>query len=232
MKIKLEYPYSDDWEYGKLWINNDNRQTLTLIGKTNSMTSYARYLMAVKVGRYLTEEEEVDHINTDHTDDSIDNLQILSVEEHKEKTIKEQSGETYNTFVCSCCGNSFVRSLQRTHQYTKYCSRECNYKMNTPPINTKSSEPSIDYTEVERLLGMGLSDVEVGTMMNINRNSVLNYRQKNNIPSPKFHKVRILEDNIDVIRSLLENKTPKVDIMKQFDVAPTTFKRFIKKHNL
>ena len=41
-----------------------------------------RLIMEKKIGRYLNREEIVHHINGDKQDNTIDNLQILSSEEH------------------------------------------------------------------------------------------------------------------------------------------------------
>jgi hypothetical protein len=130
MKIELEYPYNQDWKSGYLVVNPEGRKTVILFNsdKNRSSTAYARYLLAVKEGRYLTENEQADHKDTDKTNDSIDNLQILSVEEHKEKTIFEFSGKTYIDFICETCNNPFKREIRQVKTYTKYCSRECSYK--------------------------------------------------------------------------------------------------------
>lgn len=183
--------------------------------------------MAVQKGRYLTEDEEVDHINTDHSDDSLNNLQILTVDEHKEKTNKEQSGETYHSFVCACCGDIFQRSAQRIQKYTKYCGVVCSRKMVNPPHGK-----CIDYTKVQQLIDKGLNDIEIAKQLSINKNSVLNYRQKNNIPSVKFTTSRILEENITDIESMLKNKVKKVDIMKKYGVSKNTFARFLSRNNM
>lgn len=129
MKIDLEYPYNIDWKKGYLVVNPEGRQTVILFNSSSdrSSTSYARYLMAVKEKRYLTEHEEVDHKDTDHTNDNIENLQILSVNEHKEKTFNEFSGKTYIDFICEQCGNSFSREIRQVKITTKYCSRACVY---------------------------------------------------------------------------------------------------------
>lgn len=92
MRIKIEPPFNLD--YVKAYLsrsNKDFRQRVTLIreDKTGTVISYARYLMSVKLGRYLTEDEEVDHINRDPTDDNIENLQVLTIVDHKLKTLKE-----------------------------------------------------------------------------------------------------------------------------------------------
>lgn len=87
MKIILQYPYSKDWKHGYIVINKDNRRTLILYNSQSnrSSTQYARYLLSVKLGRYLTDGEHVDHIDNDKTNDHIDNLQILSAKQNNTK---------------------------------------------------------------------------------------------------------------------------------------------------
>ena len=83
IKIDLKYPYNTVWKYGYVTINRDNRRTLLLVGDTKrSSTQYARYLLSVKLGRFLTKDETVDHIDGDKTNDNLDNLQILSSSEN------------------------------------------------------------------------------------------------------------------------------------------------------
>ena len=87
MRYELSAPYSTDWRRGYLQESKDGRKYVVLYNsnKDRSVTSYARYLMAVKIGRYLTDEEEVDHKDEDKTNDSLDNLQILTGHENKVK---------------------------------------------------------------------------------------------------------------------------------------------------
>ena len=77
--IELEKPYSDDWKHGFL-IEENGRKKIVLYNSDSdrSTTAYARYLYAVSIGRYLEKEEYIDHIDNDRTNDSLDNLQILS----------------------------------------------------------------------------------------------------------------------------------------------------------
>ena len=87
MRINLEYPYSKDWKNGYVVVNPEGRKTLILFNnsKNRSSTQYARYLLSVKLGRYLANTETVDHIDGNKQNDDINNLQILS---HKENTCK------------------------------------------------------------------------------------------------------------------------------------------------
>lgn len=129
MKMDLEYPYNQDWQHGYLVVNPEGRKTVILFNsdKDRSSTAYARYLLAVKAGRYLTENEEADHIDSDRTNDCIDNLQILTIEQHKEKSLFESPGKTYVEFTCQYCGELFKREIRQIKPYTKYCSKRCGW---------------------------------------------------------------------------------------------------------
>lgn len=144
MIINLKYPYNEHWRKGYTVTNPEGRKTLILFNKRNERTStqYARYLMAVKLGRYLTPEETVDHIDGNKQNDSIDNLQILTLKDNIRKTCKK---EDYHC-VCPICGKHFVIPrhkgsgiLQKTKilNGTKCCSRECGYKLTAQKLKKK-----------------------------------------------------------------------------------------------
>ena len=88
MKIDLEYPYNTLWNNGYIVINPEGRRNVVLFNSQidRSTVSYARYLMSVKLGRFLTDQEEVDHIDNNKTNDDPNNLQILTPEQNREKT--------------------------------------------------------------------------------------------------------------------------------------------------
>lgn len=87
MKIKLKAPFSKDYDKGYLVTNSKNRKFVILYNSANDRTTipYARYLMSVKLKRYLKDDEHVDHIDNDKTNDDINNLQILSQTENNQK---------------------------------------------------------------------------------------------------------------------------------------------------
>ena len=84
---KVEYPYSTMYKRAYITTNDEGRKLVIFIkdGKAVHGTPYARYLMAVKLGRFLTSDEQVDHIDNDRTNDVIENLQILTQEENIKK---------------------------------------------------------------------------------------------------------------------------------------------------
>lgn len=127
MKIQLQKPYSDIWREGYLVTNKENRKMILLVGKSDerSTTSYARYLLSVNLCRFLLEEETVDHIDGDKTNDSIDNLQILSREDNIRKSSKKI---TMVSFICDFCKKSFSLPKRQTYgkRKTRCCSRICS----------------------------------------------------------------------------------------------------------
>lgn len=132
-QILLEKPYSDIWSRGYIVVNPEGRKTLILYNSPTyrSSTQYARYLLSVKIGRFLTDAETVDHIDGDKTNDSIDNLQILSRTENNRKTFKKKDVE----LICPVCGKHFIRTrtqlrgrLERASKNDVCCSRKCVYK--------------------------------------------------------------------------------------------------------
>ena len=133
MKIDLEFPYSSDWKYGYLVTNGENRKHVVLFNtnEDRSTTAYARYLLSVKLGRYLTIDEEADHKDEDKTNDSVDNLQILSGRNNR---IKSSQHPLVN-LTCPTCKIEFQRTRtelrghrHRIEENTICCSRTCGGK--------------------------------------------------------------------------------------------------------
>lgn len=82
------------------------------------------------LGRELTKEETVDHINNDFTDDRIDNLQLLSLRDNVLKSKIGKEAIMYS-FSCLCCGKEAVRELYKVERNWKlgrsgpYCGKQC-----------------------------------------------------------------------------------------------------------
>lgn len=98
--------------------------TLKKPGHTTTM-AYARYLMCVKESRWLEIAEQVDHIDDDRLNDSLDNLQVLtpSANTSKNRVV------TMVTLVCPGCMREFTRERRRTHLSKggspSCCSHKC-----------------------------------------------------------------------------------------------------------
>lgn len=120
-KIKLEGPYATKYKSGYLNTNSEGRKTLALYNspKNRSSVSYARYLMSVKLGRFLTDEEQVDHIDNDKKNDDINNLRILSQKDN----ILHSATRLILKKICCMCKKEFFVAARFEKQQT--CSREC-----------------------------------------------------------------------------------------------------------
>ena len=138
-RIQADFPFEDYWLY-KVWHEKEGRFQANLILISNikkrTTVSYARYLMSIHLGRFLTKEEHVDHIDENRSNDSIDNLQILSKQENKLKSEKylAELKPKYIELNCSHCGNSFKYFSRNYRFYTKQgrtnfnCSKTCAYE--------------------------------------------------------------------------------------------------------
>jgi len=88
VRIALKPPYSERWHTGYLLLNKRHDRRMVILYNNaydRSSVNYARYLMEVKLGRYLTPEEEVDHKNDNKRDDRESNFQILSPRANRAK---------------------------------------------------------------------------------------------------------------------------------------------------
>lgn len=133
-RIELSPPYSVDWMRGYVVGSADSRRTLVLYNsnKDRSSTPYARYLMAVKLGRYLTADETVDHIDGVKSNDCLDNLQVLSLADNCRKSHKKPDV----MLTCPVCGSVFTRTMtqlrgkkDRAKRNNIACSRSCGGKL-------------------------------------------------------------------------------------------------------
>lgn len=95
--------------------------------------SLPKYLMEQHLERPLTEDETVDHINSDVNDNRIENFRLLPRDEHsREDTRRVKLVE----FECPECKEKFERSPRLIRDKANkgrqgpFCSRECSGKHN------------------------------------------------------------------------------------------------------
>ena len=194
MKITLEYPYAVDWKLGYLQTNGEGRKTVILFNneQDRSSTAYARYIMSVKLGRYLTSDEEVDHVDGNKFDDSPENLQLLTKEEHRAKTTAERA-VPYLKFICECCGKDFERVQSRATSKTKYCNVSCknNHSKSTNPYKPYPRiAPAVEVLttklgEIKNLVAEGKNDTAIGNIFGVSQITVYNFRKLHNILGPR-----------------------------------------------
>ena len=131
-KIDLAYPYNEDFKQGYLNTNKESRKIVALVRKDNTKTStsYARYLISCHLGRYLKKSEHVDHVDNDHTNDTLSNLQILTP---LQNNLKRGIKITYIDLLCPICNKSFRREKRQVQNKINRgkkptCSRVCGGK--------------------------------------------------------------------------------------------------------
>lgn len=135
MLIDLDFPFNIKWKRGYLRIGNEGRKIVDLYNTDADRTtiSYARYLMGVHLGFEVPPEYDVDHIDDDKTNDSIDNLQILTKEQNRLKQeyryiMYEQVHYYVQCAYCEFCYLLSERELKmkqaKNLEYI-FCSRKC-----------------------------------------------------------------------------------------------------------
>lgn len=123
MKITVEPPFAGIWKHAYLVKNKENRTMVCLVNSKEDRTtiSLARYKMSVKLGRLLADDEQVDHIDNDKTNDSIDNLQLLSPAENMEKY---QATQPHNIHGTSSMYHNGCR-CELCKAYMRGCRKRC-----------------------------------------------------------------------------------------------------------
>jgi hypothetical protein len=119
--------------YGPYTRTQDKRKFVILYdGKKRSAMSYARYLMQKELGRSLTKDETVDHIDGNVENDKIENLQILSLADNIRKEMLTYVPK-FITRYCGFCGIEVKRTKSKFKTRKTglvFCSKECNGKVN------------------------------------------------------------------------------------------------------
>ncbi len=190
MKITLEEPFSSLYRKGYLRVSKkDKRKRVDLFNSNTDRTtiSYARYIMCVSLGYILSDDFEVDHIDCDETNDLFSNLQILTVEDHREKTRQEFStGRSGMDLICQCCGKKFFRETRNINKSKIWvvCSRSCNGKLSR--INSLSGKRRIEVSDeikslIIKLRSEGLSDYKIAPIVNLTRAKLQRYRKEESI---------------------------------------------------
>lgn len=187
MIIQLQEPFASKWSKGYLQINREGRQTVTLSNPdgTSFGTSYARYLMGVKLGYEVPDHLEVDHRDDDKTNDDIDNLQLLTPEDNR---LKEQYNYVMNKQVrygyhCAYCDKPFIliEAEVKKRLYTggelAFCSRSCSASYHSI-ISKRSASSQLsdeEILQIKQLRSQGLSVYKIAKITGFANNTVMKY---------------------------------------------------------
>jgi HNH endonuclease len=129
MKLPSTSPFQDFTAYLNFHKRMGRWQVCLVGGGRRKTILYSKYLMGVSIGRELTKDQEVDHVDGDKTNDSIDNLEIVSREENTKRDISRRS-RAMVSLICPSCKKAFSREKRLTHIGTitrpiTTCSRKC-----------------------------------------------------------------------------------------------------------
>ena len=113
------------------YTGKDGRQRIVLYenGKRTTV-SYPKYLLEQKIGRPLLPDETCDHIDGDVSNNSLDNLQVLSRIDNIKKHASLKPREK-GVFTCPECLSSFIVNMNDARHNRKqgkagpFCSRSC-----------------------------------------------------------------------------------------------------------
>ncbi len=113
------------------YTRKDGRMHLVIVNddKTKKTISYPKWLMQQHLGRELTDDETVDHIDGNIFNNDISNFQILS---RKDNALKSVKYAEYLKLKCKCCGSIFerrksihLRNMAVIKVDGPFCSKKC-----------------------------------------------------------------------------------------------------------
>lgn len=121
---------------GPYFRKSDGRLYVTIRGpgRKHTTVSYPKFLMEQRLGRYLKDNETVDHIDGNPLNNHWKNLRILDNRTHAKL---DSSRYAPMNFVCPQCGAKFIkegRSLQcvlaerKREKAGPFCSKTCSGK--------------------------------------------------------------------------------------------------------
>lgn len=107
---------------------------------TKKVMSYPKYLVEKEYGIKLADNEQVHHIDENTLNNDINNLEILTFEEHLQLHAEENRKYYDKYMICPVCGKRFLWTAKQQSDFyrninrkdrksrnttTPYCSREC-----------------------------------------------------------------------------------------------------------
>lgn len=130
MKIESQYPF-EEYACYKNFHKKMQRWQVCLIHKDGHRKTilYSKYKMCIHLGRILSKEEEVDHIDGDKLNDDIKNLEVVTKKDNRRRQYINNKKELIE-HRCPQCTVIFYRDKRRSYQVLKFgkklhCSKKC-----------------------------------------------------------------------------------------------------------
>ena len=151
-------------------IKKDNRLRCVIVHPDGhkQTISYPKYLMEVKLNRYLSTDEQIDHIDGNPQNNDYSNLQILYLGKHQELDALRNKDITIN---CAYCGKEFtikgnIISQRNRHGSGYFCSKKCSGKygkeiQSKTIIDNKADKVTVEKYK-EKSAQLEITEVEAG----------------------------------------------------------------------
>lgn len=149
LQERLRLLFGEDVTVWGPYICSDGRKRIDIrpLSSARSTThQFAKVVLEVELGRRLTSNETVDHIDGDKSNDCPSNLRVLSLSENAADSVKRLMPEN---FVCPTCSTGFelcgerlqnALSNNRKGRVGPFCSRSCAGKYGAAVQNGAISE--------------------------------------------------------------------------------------------
>lgn len=114
--------------YGPYTRKDGRKHVIIVDGSVKKTVSYPKFLIEKHLGRKLKENETVDHIDRDFTNDSLDNLRIVEKSKHSSD---DALRVRLTKITCVLCGKSCYKKCGVLHGNSKqnkagpFCSKKC-----------------------------------------------------------------------------------------------------------
>lgn len=132
LETRLKDLYGEDIRLSRIYHCKDGRKRVDLVGNEIRRTfQIARLMLEAHLGRILTRFETVDHIDGDKTNDTIDNLRVLSLSENAADSAVRLIPQVFECPTCKCSfelANRKLKNAARNRNLGKagpFCGRSC-----------------------------------------------------------------------------------------------------------
>lgn len=124
--------------YGPYEKGNKRKYMMLIEGNSRTTINYSRYLIEQRLGKKLSANEDVHHINGNLTDDRIENLEIVNKSLHRRN--HKLVYESIKSLICPNCNINFIidrKNIAITVVHRKegkagpFCSNYCAAKYRT-----------------------------------------------------------------------------------------------------
>lgn len=128
-------PYADCKIFGPYRSSKDGRLRIVVQfpNGTKKTVSYPKYIKEIELGRYLLDNETIDHIDGNFLNNDLSNLKVIDRKEHATLDVERNKDVEV---TCSYCGKKFTIKGSKLSQRNRtdrintgyFCSKQCSGK--------------------------------------------------------------------------------------------------------